>query len=131
MLIEADSFEITPQDDRPVSATLFGYDPASGFGLLRPGAPLGVKPMPMGQAADLATREPVMVLPAGGREAATLPYVVSKRKIPARLENLLRPPIFPAPPTPQGAGAAPLGPPGNPVPTRPHSPPQTPQPPPV
>src|SRR5438093_2947523 len=80
IVIEADSIEITTQDDRTVPATLVGYDHASGFGLLRSSVPLGVRPIPMGQAADLALREPVMILPAGGREMASLAYVVSKRK---------------------------------------------------
>jgi serine protease Do len=106
IVIEAESIEITTRDERTVPATLIGYDHASGFGLLRSGAPLGVKPMPMGQAADLATREPVMVLPAGGREAASLAYVVSKRKFAASWEYLLETAIFTAPPTPQWAGAA-------------------------
>jgi serine protease Do len=106
IVIEADSIEITTQNDRTVSATLIGYDHASGFGLLRSGSPLGVKPMPMGQAADLATREPVMILPAGGREAASLAYVVSKRKFAASWEYLLETAIFTAPATSQWAGAA-------------------------
>src|SRR2546427_1590651 len=106
VVIEADSIEITTQDERTVPATLIGYDHASGLGLLRSGGPLGVKPMPMGQAADLATREPVMVLPAGGREAASLAYVVSKRKFAASWEYLLETAIFTAPPTLQWAGAA-------------------------
>jgi len=106
IVIEADSIEITTQDDRTVSATLIGYDHASGFGLLRSGSPLGVKPMPMGQAADVATREPVMILPAGGREAASLAYVVSKRKFAAGWEYLLETAIFTAPATSQWAGAA-------------------------
>jgi S1-C subfamily serine protease len=106
IVIEADSIEITTQDDRTVPATLVGYDHASGFGLLRSGAPLGVKPMPMGQAADLALREPVMILPAGGREMASLAYVVSKRKFAGSWEYLLDSAIFTAPPTFQWAGAA-------------------------
>ena len=106
IVIEADSIEITTQNDRTVSATLIGYDHASGFGLLRSGSPLGVKPMPMGQAADLAMREPVMILPAGGREAASLAYVVSKRKFAASWEYLLETAIFTAPATSQWAGAA-------------------------
>jgi serine protease Do len=106
IVIEAESIEITTQDGRTVPATLIGYDHASGLGLLRSGAPLGVKPMPMGQAADLATREPVMVLPAGGREAASLAYVVSKRRFAASWEYLLETAIFTAPPTLQWAGAA-------------------------
>src|SRR6266852_3925503 len=106
IVIEADSIEITTQDDRTVSATLIGYDHASGLGLLRSGSPLGVKPMPMGQAADVATREPVMILPAGGRDAASLAYVVSRRKFAASWEYLLETAIFTAPATSQWAGAA-------------------------
>jgi serine protease Do len=106
IVIEADSIEITTQGDRTVPATLVGYDHASGFGLLRPGAPLGVKPMPLGLAADLALREPVMVLPAGGREMASLAYVVSKRKFAASWEYLLDSAIFTTPATEQWAGAA-------------------------
>jgi len=106
IVIEADSIEITTQDARTFPATLVGYDHASGLALLRPGAPLGVKPMPMGQAADVAQREPVMVLPAGGRDAASLAYVVAKRKFAASWEYLLETAIFTSPPTFQWAGAA-------------------------
>jgi len=106
IVIEADSIEITTRDERTVPATLVGYDHASGLGLLRSGAPLGVKPMPMGLAADLAMREAVMVLPAGGRDAASLAYVVSRRKFAASWEYLLETAIFTAPPTLQWAGSA-------------------------
>jgi len=106
IVIEADSIEITTQDDKTYPATLVGYDHASGFGLLRSSVPLGVKPMPMGAADDIAQREPVMVLPAGGREAASLAYVMSKRKFAASWEYLLDTAIFTSPPTMQWAGAA-------------------------
>jgi serine protease Do len=106
IVIEADSIEITTQDEKTFPATLVGYDHASGLGLLRSGTPLGIKPMPMGQAADIAQREPVMVLPAGGRDAASLAYVVAKRKFAASWEYLLDTAIFTSPPTMQWAGAA-------------------------
>src|SRR5437899_9026973 len=83
-----------------------GYDDGGGCGCWRSGSPLGVRPRAMGQAADLATREPVMVLPAGGREAANLAYVVSQRKFAASWEYLLETAIFTAPPTSQWGGAA-------------------------
>lgn len=106
IVIEADSIEITTQDNKTVPAILVGYDHASGFGLLRPTLPLGLKPMPMGQADDLSVREPVMILPAGGREVASLAYVVAKRKFSASWEYLLESAIFTSPPTYQWAGAA-------------------------
>ncbi len=106
IVIEAESIEITTQDDKTYPATLVGYDHASGFGLLRPSVPIGVKPLAMGKADDVAQREPVMVLPAGGRDAASLAYVVSKRKFAASWEYLLDTAIFTSPPTMQWAGAA-------------------------
>ena len=106
IVIEADSIEIITQDDKTVPATLVGYDHPSGLALLRSSVPLGVKPMTMGQAADLAPQEPVMVLPAGGRGAASLAHVVSKRKFAASWEYLLESAIFTSPPTFQWAGAA-------------------------
>src|SRR6266849_5011085 len=44
IVIEADSIEITTQDERTVPATLIGYDHASGLGLLRAGARRRVLP---------------------------------------------------------------------------------------
>src|SRR5258708_24363127 len=87
IVIEADSIEITTRDERTVPATLIGYDHARGFGLLPSGAPLAPKPKPMGQAADLAMREPVLVLPAGARDAASLAYVVSRPTFAASWES--------------------------------------------
>lgn len=106
IVIEADAIEVTTQDNRTVPAALVGYDHASGFGLLKAGAPLNARPMLMGRAADLALREPVMILPAGGREAASFAYVVSRRKFTGSWEYLLEDAIFTAPPTFQWAGAA-------------------------
>ncbi len=106
IVIEADAIEITTQDNRTVAATLVGYDHASGFGLLKASVPLGVIPMPMGQSADLALREPVMILPAGGREMASFAYVVSRRTFAGSWEYLLDNAIFTSPPTLQWAGAA-------------------------
>ena len=106
IVIEADSIEVTTQDNKTVPATLVAYDHVSGFGLLRAGAPLGVKPMPMGQAGDLAVKEPVMILPAGGREMASLAYVVSKRKFSGSWEYMLDMAIFTSPPAYRWSGAA-------------------------
>ncbi len=106
LVIEADAIEVTTQEDRTVPASLVGYDHVSGLGLVRPSVSLRIKPMPMGQAADLSLHEPVMILPSGGREAASLAYVVSRRKFTGSWEYLLESAIFTAPPSLQWAGAA-------------------------
>ncbi len=107
VVVEADSIEVTTQDNRTVPAVLSGYDHATGLGLLKASAPLtGITPMAMGSADALAPREPVMVLPYGGRGSASLAYVMSKRKFTASWEYLLDTAIFVSPPTMQWAGAA-------------------------
>ena len=106
IVIEADSIEVTTQEGRTVPATLVGYDHATGFGLLRATLPLDAKPMPLGEAGSLQVRESVMILPAGGPEAASFAYVVSKRAFAGSWEYLLDTAIFTSPPTPKWAGAA-------------------------
>lgn len=106
IVVEAESIEVTTQDGRTLPATLVGYDHATGFGLLQATVPLKVKPMPLGDATRLEVRDPVMILPAGGRDAATFAYVVSRRSFAGSWEYLLDSAIFTSPPTLQWAGAA-------------------------
>jgi len=106
IVIEAESIEVVTHDNRTVPATLIGYDHATGFGLLRATLPLNVAPMALGRAASLEVREPVMILPAGGREAASIAYVISKRAFSGSWEYHLESAIFTSPPTLQWAGAA-------------------------
>lgn len=106
IVIESEAIEITTHDSRTLPATLVGYDHATGFGLLRATAPLGVKPIALGQAASLEDREPVMILPSGGRETASIAYIMSRRQFTGSWEYLLESAIFTAPPTMHWAGAA-------------------------
>ena len=106
IVIESDSIEITTSDNKTVPATLVGYDHATGFGLLRASAPLAVKPIQLGDSAALSLREPVMVLPFGGRADASLAYVVSVRPFAGSWEYMLDNAIFTSPPSMSWAGAA-------------------------
>ena len=106
LVIEPDAIEVTTVNDRTLPATLAGYDHATGFGLLKVQGELGVKPLAIGDSAALGVREPVIVVSHGGREAATLAYVMSKRQFTGSWEYLLESAIFTAPPTMTWAGAA-------------------------
>jgi serine protease Do len=107
IVIEAASIEVSTQSSKTVPARLAAYDHASGFALLRATAPMPeVTPMPLGSADALAVREPVMILPHGGRDSASIAYVVSKRKFTASWEYMLESAIFTSPPSMQWAGAA-------------------------
>ena len=106
VVMEAQSIEITTQDDKTVPAVLAGYDHVTGFGLLRALTLLDIKPIALGDADKLPVKEPVMVLPHGGRGAATLAYVMSRRKFTGSWEYQLDSAIFTSPPTMKWAGAA-------------------------
>lgn len=106
IVIEADSIEVTTQEGRTLPAVVVGYDHATGFGLLRATVPLKVKPLALGESEKLQVSDPVMILTAGGRETASIAYVVARRPFSGSWEYLLDNAIFTSPPTLEWAGAA-------------------------
>lgn len=106
LVIEPDSIEVTASNRKTLPATLAGYDHATGFGLLKVQGDLGVQPLPLGDSAALAVREPVIVAPFGGQDTASLAQVTSKRRFTGSWEYLLESAIFTAPATDGWAGAA-------------------------
>jgi S1-C subfamily serine protease len=106
LVIEPDAIEVTTVNDRTLPATLAGYDHATGFGLLKVQGDLAVKPLALGDSAALGVREPVIIMPHGGREAASLAQVMSRRQFTGSWEYLLESAIFTAPPNRTWAGAA-------------------------
>ena len=106
LVIEAESIELTTSENKTVPATMVGYDHATGFGLLRATQPIGVKPIDIGSAASLNTQEPVIILPHGGRQSASIARVMSKRSFAGSWEYQLDQAIFVSPPTQSWAGAA-------------------------
>jgi serine protease Do len=113
LVIEAEGIEVVSAEGRAVPATLAGYDHASGFGLLRLVAPIEGKPLPLGDARDLAERDPVMVAVHGGREGVSLAYVVSRRPFSGSWEYMVDSAIFTYPPVMNWSGAALIGPKGD------------------
>ncbi|HUL64013.1 MAG TPA: S1C family serine protease [Burkholderiaceae bacterium] len=109
LVIEAESISVTDSNDRTVPAALAAYDHATGFALLKLLAPLDTKPLALGDSSAVNAHDVLMILPFGGREAAQLARVVSKRPFTGSWEYLLEEAIFVAPPTQQWAGAALIG----------------------
>jgi S1-C subfamily serine protease len=105
LITEAIGVEVTTAG-RTVQADVVGFDTESGLGLVRAVAPLGVKPMPLGRAADVAEQSRVLVAGFGGPESAIGSYLVSRRSFAGYWEYLLEDAIFTAPPHPHWAGAA-------------------------
>ena len=106
LVSEAQSIELTTQAGKLVPARLVAYDHPSGLGLLRALAPLDATPFQLGSSKDLALRDPLMILPAGGRDAASAALLINRRTFSASWEYLLEDALFTSPPTLQWAGAA-------------------------
>ena len=109
LVIEAEAIEVTGADGKVVPATLAGYDHASGFGLLKLVGALAGKPLPLGDSAALAEREPAMIASYGGRDAVSLVYVVSRRPFSGSWEYQLDSAIYTYPPVENWSGAALIG----------------------
>lgn len=109
VVIEAEAIEVSGAGGRTVPATVAAYDHASGFGLLKLGAPLSAKPLPLGNSAALAEREPAMVVSAQGTDAVSIVYVVSRRPFAGSWEYQLDSAIFTYPAVMQWSGAALIG----------------------
>jgi serine protease Do len=105
LVIEAEAIQVTGADGRTLPATLAGYDHASGFALLKIVGNLAAKPLPLGDSAGLAEREPAMAVTAEARDSPSLVYVVSRREFSGNWEYLLDSAIFTYPAVMDWSGA--------------------------
>ena len=112
LVIEAEAIQVTSADGRTLPATLAGYDHASGFALLKVVGALAAKPLPLGDSAGLAEREPAMAVTAESRDSPSLVYVVSRRPFTGSWEYLLDSAIFTYPAVMDWSGAPLIGPKG-------------------
>jgi S1-C subfamily serine protease len=80
-----------------------GYDHVTGFGLLRSLGQLPIQPVPFGESAGIADREPVLIV---GFDGVAPAYVVSRRPFVGYWEYLLEEAIYTAPVTVNWQGAA-------------------------
>jgi S1-C subfamily serine protease len=85
---------------------VLAYDHATGLGLLKTTIPLDIPPVPLGNSAKLADREPVLIAGWGGIPDTALAYVVSRRPFTGNWEYMLDEAIFTSPPTTGWSGAA-------------------------
>jgi serine protease Do len=106
LILEAEQVEVTTAQGRTVPAAIVAYDHATGFGLLRPLAPLQVKPIRLGASARVEQLDRVMSAAGGGSENVEVATVVSKRKFAGYWEYLIDGAIFTSPPRADHSGAA-------------------------
>ena len=105
LIVEADDVKITDSKGRVLPARVVGYDHASGFGLVRALVPLDAAPVPLGDSAKAAEREPVLIASAGG-DGTAFAWIVSKRPFTGNWEYKLDSALYTSPPTSNWSGAA-------------------------
>ena len=106
LILEADSVEVTASNGRTVPATVVAYDHATGFGLLRPLAPLDVKAIALGSSGEVEALDRMLVASGAAEDALSVATVVSKRQFAGYWEYLIDGAIFTAPPRADFGGAA-------------------------
>jgi serine protease Do len=106
LILEADRVMLTLDDGREVPASVVAYDVATGFGLVRPLAPLKLAPVPLGRSAGVATGEPLMVASGGEDGALSVARLASRRGFAGYWEYFIDGALFTTPPRRDHSGAA-------------------------
>jgi serine protease Do len=106
LILEAEEVEVTASNGRTVPALVAAYDHATGFGLLRPLAPLDVKAVRLGVSSDIDQLDRLMIAAVGGEDSVSVATVVSKRVFAGYWEYLIEEAIFTSPPRADFGGAA-------------------------
>ena len=106
LILEADQVEVTDADGTTVPAAVVAYDHSTGFGLVRPMAPLAEKPIALGTARGVAQLDRMMVVNGGAEQTVSIATVVSKRQFAGYWEYLIDNAIFTSPPRLDHSGAA-------------------------
>jgi serine protease Do len=106
LVLEADRVEVIDGDGQAVPATVLACDHATGFGLVKPLARLGVKPIALGTAKPVSKLDSLMIVTGGAEPAISIATVVSKRPFAGYWEYKIDDAIFTSPPRLDHSGAA-------------------------
>ena len=106
LILEADQVEVTDTDGQTMPAAIVAYDHATGFGLVRPIAPISAKPIRMSTAGPVSQLDRLMIVTGGAEQAVSIATVVSRRRFAGYWEYLIDGAIFTSPPRLDHSGAA-------------------------
>jgi len=109
LITEAESIWLTTNRGTVVQGHALAYDQGSGFGLVMPLGPLGVRPLERGSAQAARPYHPVIVVGHGGLGHSLQAKIIAKREFAGYWEYVLDQALFTAPAHPQWGGAALLG----------------------
>ena len=106
LVLEADSVHVTDHKGQTVPAAVVAYDHATGFGLVRPMAPVSGRPIALGSAGPVSQLDRLMFVTGGEEQTISIATVVSKREFAGYWEYLIDDAIFTAPARFDHSGAA-------------------------
>jgi S1-C subfamily serine protease len=106
LITEAQTIWISTNDGRVVPGHALAYDFATGFGLVLPLQPLGIKALAPGSAVAAGVDDEVYVLGSGGSAHALCAQVFARREFAGYWEYLLDEALFTTPAHPEWSGAA-------------------------
>ena len=105
LLVEAEELELVTPSGRRIPASVAGYDPVSGFGLIHSVLPLDGQPLELGDSDGVTEMQRVMTL-GHGEGLPTELLVVSRKPFAGSWEYVLDSAIFTFPPVNNWSGAA-------------------------
>jgi len=109
LITEAETIWLTTNRGTVVQGHALAYDQGTGFGLVLPLGPLGVRPLQRGSPSTVSTGAEVVVVGQGGRAHSLKAKIVAKREFAGYWEYVLDEALFTAPAHPQWGGAALVG----------------------
>jgi S1-C subfamily serine protease len=106
LIVEADSIRITTHDQRVVPARAVGYDPATGFGLVRAVLPLAdIRPATLGTVSGVPPRTPLLAVTGGPGGGVSLTRLLGLRPFSGYWEYHIESALFTSPPLRNHSGA--------------------------
>jgi len=106
LVLEAETINITTQDNKVVPARVVAYDHATGFGLVQPLTPMrSIKPVAIAGAQDVALGSALMVSTGGEDGDVNMTQLVSKRAFSGTWEYFIDNALFTAPAIANHSGA--------------------------
>ncbi len=109
LITEAEAIWLTTNRGTVVQGHALAYDQGTGFGLVLPLGPLGVRPLERGLPGTVDAGAKVIVIGQGGSAHSLKAKIIAKREFAGYWEYVLDEALFTAPAHPQWGGAALVG----------------------
>jgi S1-C subfamily serine protease len=106
LILEAEQVQLLTDDRREIPARVVAYDLATGFGLVQALVPLKLAPVPLGQPAQLAKEQSLMIVSGGAAGSVSPALLVDRRAFAGYWEYAIDGALFTSPPRGDHSGAA-------------------------